>query len=420
MASGMKILVIGSGAREHALVWRLAQEADVICAPGNPGIEAEVPCFPIAATDTASLIGLAREHRIDLVVYGPEDPLVLGGADAFREAGFAVFGPGAAGAQLEGSKAFSKEFMVSAGIPTATHESFVDAQTAKEYARIRFADGCGVVVKASGNALGKGVIVCEDIFEAEDAIHRIMIDKVFGEAGSEIVIEDRLEGREFSLFTLISDAYVSSMPVARDYKRIGTGDTGPNTGGMGSFSPDPSITPELLEEVEERIIRPTVVELHRRGIAYRGNLFTGVMLHHGRPHCLEFNVRFGDPETQSLMARISGGFAAALYAAAVGEAIPPVQYSDDAAVTVVLASAGYPGDYARGKPITLSPVDGNVKRFHAGTKLVDGQLVTSGGRVMSVTATGPTIASAREAAYRATESVQFEGMQLRSDIAELS
>lgn len=414
----MKILVIGSGAREHALVWRLAQEADVICAPGNPGIEDEVECFAVAAVDTPGLIALAREQAVDLVVYGPEDPLILGGADAFRAAGFAVFGPGSAGAQLEGSKAFSKEFMVSAGIPTATHESFVDAQTAIEYARIRFADGYGVVVKASGNALGKGVIVCEDIFEAEDAIQRIMVDRIFGDAGAEIVIEDRLDGREFSLFTLISDNYAASMPVARDYKRIGTGDAGPNTGGMGSFSPDASITPDLLHEVEERIIRPTVIELHRRGLPYRGNLFTGVMLNKGRPHCLEFNVRFGDPETQSLMARIRGGFAAALYAAAVGEAIPPVEFSDDAAVTVVLASAGYPGEYTRGKRIEIGPVAENVKLFHAGTTVVDGWLVTNGGRVMSVTATGETVEAARFAAYQAVGSVRFEGMQYRSDIAE--
>lgn len=412
----MRILVVGGGGREHALVWKLSQEAEVLCAPGNPGIAEDVECVPVPALDFPALISLCTERSIDLVVCGPEDPLVAGLANALRDAGIPVYGPVQAGAELEGSKAFSKEMMAEAGVPTAEFLSFSDPNDAKTYSRERFANGRKVVVKASGNALGKGVAVCDTEAEAEAAIDAMMVERVFGDAGSTVVVEDRLEGWEFSLLTIIGDANIVSLPVAQDYKRAHDGHQGPNTGGMGTYSPVSAVSPELVAEVERTMVAPVIAKLHDRGTPYRGTLFTGVMVENGRPYCLEYNVRFGDPETQTVMRRIGSGFAQALFAAATGATIEAPEVLDNAALTIVVASGGYPGTIQKGLPITIGEVPEGVKVFHAGTASKDGQLVSSGGRVFGVSAVGSTIEEARALAYEGAEAISFEGSFYRTDI----
>jgi phosphoribosylamine--glycine ligase len=377
----------------------------------------DVPLLNIGALDFAGIAAAAKDRKIGLVVFGPEAPLIEGGANFLREEGLNVFGPDQSAARLEGSKAYSKRIMTEAGVPTAAYESFTDPDEAKRYARIRTADGFQVVVKASGNAVGKGVTVCDDIAQAEEAIQRIMVDRAFGSAGSEIVIEDRMSGREFSLFTLVSDRSMLSLPIARDYKRVGDSDNGPNTGGMGSYSPDPTITDSTIWEVEDSIVKPVLAALNREGMNYRGVLFTGVMMHGGRPHCLEFNVRFGDPETQSLMATVAGGLAEGLLASSSGGDIPTVRMQSHSAVTVVLASQGYPGNFQTGYPIHIGDLPDQTKVFHAGTKEDSEKWITAGGRVLSVTSWDSTVVSARERAYEAIRSIRFEGMMFRKDIA---
>lgn len=409
----MRILVIGSGGREHALCWKLAQEADVICAPGNAGIAHEVECINIPAHDFHSLLALIKERSIDLVVVGPEDPLVAGLADAVREAGVLCFGPGRAGAQLEGSKAFCKAMMQRAGVPTAEYRVFIDAESAKSYARDVYSSGRKLAIKASGNALGKGVIVAESIEEAETGIDTL---KALGEAGKTLVLEEKLEGREFSLLTLTNGKDILSLPVAQDYKRIFDGDQGPNTGGMGTYSPVDWVTTDIIAQTEAEVVLPILKTLSEDGIEYRGVLFSGLMQTERGPMCLEYNVRFGDPETQSVLSRLGAGFAEALIACAAAEPIPPIEVLNNSAVTVVAASEGYPGDYPKGKPIRIGELPSNAKVFHAGTKLQDGDLVTSGGRVLAVTATAETHAEARTSAYEVLKSINFEGMQARSDI----
>jgi phosphoribosylamine--glycine ligase len=412
----MRILVVGSGGREHALAWKLAQEAEVLCAPGNPGIAEDCEVVQVAANDFPALVRLAQERHVNLVVVGPEDPLVDGLADTLREAGIPTYGPSRAGAQLEASKAFSKELMRDAGVPTAHFETFTDPELAKEYARLRFADGRPVAVKASGNALGKGVVVCDDPGEAEAAIDQMMVQRIFGEAGATVVIEDRLGGPEFSLITIVGDENFVSLPVAQDHKRAHDGDQGPNTGGMGTYSPVDWVTEELIAHTEERIVRPVLLELKKRGITYRGTLFSGVMMDGAHPYCLEYNVRFGDPETQSLMLRIGRGLAAALEQAARGEVIDAPEILSNASATVVVASGGYPLEYRKGLPIHLGAVPAGAKVFHAGTATKDGQLVTNGGRVFGAAASAPDLARARSLAYEAAREIRFEGAFYRKDI----
>ena len=409
----MRILVVGSGGREHALAWKLAQEHEVVCAPGNPGIAADVACVPVPASDTAGIVALAK--GFDLVVVGPEDPLVDGLADALRDRSVLVFGPGKVGAELEASKAFSKALMKDAGVPTAAFASFTQAEEAVAFACGRFDAGRGVAVKASGNALGKGVMVCEAFEEAEAAIRRMMVDREFGDAGAQVVVEDRLVGREFSLLTLVSDGSYLSLPVAQDHKRAFNGDEGPNTGGMGSVSPCGWVSDDLVRETEARVVAPLLEEMRRRGIAYRGMLFSGLLVQDGTPYCLEYNVRFGDPETQSLMLRLGSGFGQAIYSVAAGH-LMPFQVLDNAAVTVVVASGGYPGEYRKGLPIEIGPLPDGARLFHAGTALVDGRLVTNGGRVVAASASAPTVAEAREKAYTAAAAARFEGAFYRRDI----
>jgi phosphoribosylamine--glycine ligase len=409
----MRILVVGSGGREHALCWKLAQEAEVICAPGNAGIAEVADTINIPTNNFHSLLNLIKEREIDLVVVGPEDPLVAGLADAIREAGVLCFGPGQAAAQLEGSKAFCKAMMLRARVPTADYRVFIDADAAKSYASTKYAEGTKLAIKASGNALGKGVIVAESLQEAEEGIDTL---KALGEAGKTLVLEEKLEGKEFSLLTITNGIDIYSLPVAQDYKRIFDGDQGPNTGGMGTFSPVEWVTPEIVAQTERETVLPILKTLREDGIEYRGVLFSGLMQTSSGPKCLEYNVRFGDPETQSVLSRLGRGFADALRACAAGEPIPEIELYEHAAVTVVAASAGYPGEYEKGKPIAIEPTEESVHIFHAGTKLNNGQLESNGGRVLAVTATAPTQQEARTKAYEALKRIHFDGMQARSDI----
>lgn len=413
----MRVLVLGSGGREHALCWKLAQDHEVHAAPGNPGIQTLAELHAVRIDDLEGLTALAKSLQPDLIVVGPENPLVDGLADRLRAGGHGVLGPGAAGAQLEGSKAFSKAVMARAGIPTAAFHTCTSAEQAHEAARAMFDAGMHVAVKASGNALGKGVVVAETLEDALEAIDEMMVARVFGDAGATVVVEERLIGREFSLLSLCSGTHFWSFPIAQDYKRIFDGDRGPNTGGMGTYSPVPSIPASAIAQTEVEMVAPLLDHLQAEGIDYRGILFTGVMLTASGPKCLEYNVRFGDPETQSVMMRMGSGLGEALRAAALGKPILAPAVLERAAVTVVLANAGYPGSLA-GKPALTLPdsLEPEVVIFHAGTSLIDGVLTATGGRVLGVSAAAPTLDEARAKAYRAAEAVQFEGKQYRSDI----
>lgn len=412
----MRVLVVGSGGREHALAWKLSQEAEVLCAPGNPGIAQVARLLDVQASDQGGLAAICHRERPDLVVVGPEDPLVAGLGSFLRREGFAVFGPNQNAAQLEASKAWSKAKMAEAGVPTAAFGSFEDPSEALTFATSRFEAGRQVAVKASGNALGKGVVLCHTLDEAEDAIAAMMIDREFGDAGATVVVEDRLEGREFSLLTVVSGPNFLSVPIAQDYKRALDGDRGPNTGGMGSVSPCGWVSPDLLARTEERVVAPMVRWLHEKGIDYRGVLFSGVMVVDGEPYCLEYNVRFGDPETQSVVRRLGEGFADVLLAAAEGRPLVAPKTLDRAVVSVVVASGGYPGKVQKGLPIQLDAMPEGVEVFHAGTAHKDGQLVTNGGRVLAVSAIAESVEAARSLAYEGVKGVKFEGMQYRSDI----
>jgi len=409
---------VGSGGREHALAWKLADEGHQIdTAPGNPGIASLSECHAVSALDLAGMVLLCRNIQPHLVLIGPEDPLIAGLADELRDNGFVVFGPGRDGARLEGSKAYSKEIMVRAGVPTADSGTFTEATAAIAFASACAVQGRGVVIKASGAALGKGVVVCDDMAQATAAIEAALVYRVFGEAGSTVVVEERLNGREFSLITLCSDGEYWSLPVAQDYKRIFDEDKGPNTGGMGSYSPVPWVDEELVRRTEALVVKPVLEELAERNISYRGVLFSGLMLVDSELYCLEYNVRFGDPETQSIMARLGPGLGEALLACALGEPIPPVPMLENAAVTVVAASAGYPASSHKGDVITVGPMPAGCHCFHAATAHRDGSQVTNGGRVLAITASGDSQTAARTLAYQGLARVRFSGMQFRRDIA---
>ena len=413
----MRVLVVGSGGREHALCWKLAQEAEVHCAPGNPGIAEVAQCHDVNASDIERIVELAKSLAADLVLVGPEGPLIAGLGDRLRAQGLYVFGPNESGARLEGSKAFSKELMIVAKVPTAASWTANSPECALKRA-LQLLEHGPVVIKASGLALGKGVVICDDENQTRETIRQMMVDALFGDAGKVVVIEEFLSGREFSLLTLANEKGIRSLPVAQDYKRIGDGDKGPNTGGMGSFSPVDWIDANVIEQTEDETVKPILDELAKRGIAYRGVLFSGMMLTSSGPKCLEYNVRFGDPETQSALPRLGRGLASALLACAKGASIPAIEVSERAAVTVVLASEGYPGPIKSCVPISIdSQTTKEAIVFHAGTALKDGQLVTAGGRVMGVTALADTLPEARTRAYEAVKGVRFEGMQFRTDIA---
>jgi phosphoribosylamine--glycine ligase len=415
----MKILIVGGGGREHALAWKISQSPKVsalFCAPGNPGTAQVATNVAIPADDIDRLLEFALENSIDLTVVGPEQPLVLGLADWFQDNGLKVFGPSAKAAQLEGSKAFSKELMQKYDIPTAAYADFDDADEARAYLK-----GKGPqVVKADGLAAGKGVFVCANEKEAADAIGQIMNDKIFGESGSRIIIEERLEGQEVSLLAFTDGNTVLPMEAAQDHKAVFDGDKGPNTGGMGAYSPAPIFTPELKQQVIDQIMVPAVNGMRADGIPYQGVLYAGLMITPSGPKTLEFNARFGDPETQPLMMRMQSDIVPIMEACADGTLEScSVEWKSDAAVCVVMAAEGYPGKYEKGKPIggleQANSLPG-VTVFHAGTKQEGDDIVTSGGRVLGVTALGSDVKQAIESAYQAVGAIQWPGAQFRKDI----
>ena len=414
----MKVLVIGSGGREHALVWKLAcspRVETVYCAPGNAGTALQGVNVPIGVGEFDRLVEFAVREDIGLNVVGPEVPLIDGIVDRFREKGLRIFGPTAAAARLEGSKIFAKEAMVSAGVPTGAFHPFDDARRALAWLREQPADHPWVV-KADGNALGKGVLMCDNRAEAMAAVERVMVEREFGAAGDRVSIEERLFGSEVSLLAICSGQDVLPLAPAQDYKRVGDGDNGPNTGGMGCYSPVPSFPPALVEFCREKVFAPIL-----RSLEFTGVLYAGLMITDRGPKVLEFNVRFGDPETQVMLPRLESDLLDLLEAAMDGcLGSVQAQWTPRKAVTVVLASGGYPGDYVKGLPITglrkASELP-DVIVFHAGTKVADDHAVTNGGRVLNVTALGDTFADAIDRAYGAIHRICWDGMQYRKDIA---
>jgi len=417
---GMRVLVVGSGGREHALAWKIARSplvSRVHCAPGNPGTAELAENLPIGADDLAGIEAWVRSARPDLVVVGPEAPLAAGLADRIAALGVAVFGPVAAAARLEGSKAFAKEVMRAAGIPTADYQAFDAVAPALAWARER---GGRVVVKADGLAAGKGVVVCGELAEAEEALRSILVDRVHGAAGARVVVEERLEGPEASVIAIADGERVVVLPPAQDHKRIFDGDRGPNTGGMGVFCPTPMVDAALLAEVERTVLLPTVREMARRGTPFRGALYAGLMLTPRGPRVLEFNARFGDPETQPILMRLSGDLVPALLGSARGDLSGVTLPVDPrAAVGVVMASEGYPGKVTTGDAIEgeSGPFGEGVQVFQAGTRRgPDGRLVTAGGRVLTVCALGRDLPDAAARAYEAVGRIRFRGAQWRRDI----
>lgn len=417
----MRVLLVGNGGREHALAWRLAASPLVtalFAAPGNPGTAEVADNVPIAVDDIPGLKKFIKANQIDFVVIGPEDPLAMGLADVILEMGVKVFGPNKAAVQLEADKWFAKELMRQQAIPTAEARSFVDADSAEEYVRVR---GEPVVVKASGLAKGKGVTVCRNTDEAVEAINRIMRDKQFGAAGARLVIEEMLRGPECSILAFVDRRNIYVMEPAQDHKPVNDGDTGPMTGGMGAYTPTPVVTEAMLKEIEREILVPVVDGLLREGIEYKGVLYAGLMLTAGGPRVLEFNCRFGDPETQPLMMRLKSDLAEVMLAVADGKLDDVTLVWDPRpAVSVVATSGGYPGKYQTGIPIHgIADADAmpDVKVFHSGTKADGKTILTDGGRVLSVTALGNTYAEAQKRAYAAMEKIHFEGMHYRKDIA---
>ena len=418
----MKILIIGSGAREHAIAWKLARERDVsavVCTPGNPGISAIAQCVPGDLTNPAQLLAIAARERIDLTVVGPELPLSLGVADAFNVAGRAIVGPSKAAAALESSKSFAKDFMERQRVPTARYAVCDTAAAAQAFvARGEF--GYPLVIKADGLAAGKGVVIAEDRAAADAAVRQAMVDHTFGSAGDRVVFEEFLVGEEASYFVLADGASFVPMSSAQDHKRIFDDDRGPNTGGMGAFSPSPLITPAMEQRVLDDIVRPVLQGMQDEGHPYRGFLYVGLMLTASGPKVIEFNVRFGDPEAQVVLPMLDEDLSWLLGAAATG-ALPsrPARFRNEPHVGVVLAAGGYPEQPESGKPITgldaAAAVPGAMV-FHAGTSKRDGQVVTSGGRVLTIVGRGASHRDAIDVAYRAAAHVHFEGMQFRRDI----
>ncbi len=429
----MKVLVVGNGGREHALCWRLNQSPSVwglFCTGGNPGINQIARPVPIAPDDIAGLVSFAAAERIDLTVVGPEGPLAHGIADEFSRAGLKIFGPTRAAAQLEASKAFAKAVMREAGVPTADFVAFTDADAARRHVRTL---GRPCVVKADGLALGKGVAVCDGPEEAIAAIDAAMVDRRFGAAGASVIIEERLAGEELSFFALCDGADAVALGFAQDHKAVFDGDRGPNTGGMGAYSPVPRYGDAFAARVMDEVVRPTLGAMAARGTPFRGVMFAGLMVAGDRINVLEYNVRFGDPECEALMMRFESDLAETLLAIAEGRARDAaIRLSPRAAVTVVLASGGYPGDYRKGVPIGgLERLEGaepspakvrwamdkiRIKAFHAATAMRAATLVTDGGRVLAVTAMADGLERAIAAAYEAADLIHFDGMHCRRDI----
>jgi phosphoribosylamine--glycine ligase len=415
----MKVLVVGSGGREHALCWAISASAlcdKLYCAPGNAGIAEVAECVPVAAEDVDAVVEFARDKAIDFVVVGPEVPLVKGLVDKLEAAGIAAFGPTAAGAALEGSKGFTKDLCAKYDIPTAAYGRFRDATAAKAFIRQH---GAPIVVKADGLAAGKGVVIATTVEEAEAAAEE-MLGGAFGEAGAELVIEEFLDGEEASFFAIVDGTTALPLVSAQDHKRVGDGDTGPNTGGMGAYSPAPIVTPAMAETIMATIIRPTVAAMAEMGRPFKGVLFAGLMIDQDGPKLLEYNTRFGDPECQVLMTRLKSDLLPALVAARDGALEHfDLRWHDEAALTVVMAARGYPGAYDKGTEIRgldrAAKLPG-VTVFHAGTADKNGKIVATGGRVLSVTATGKTVAEAQKRAYHAVDMIDWPEGFCRRDI----
>jgi phosphoribosylamine--glycine ligase len=418
----VRVLLVGGGGREHALAWKLAQSPSVetlLAAPGNVGIEDVADCRPVEATDVPGLVQLSERESVDLVVVGPEAPLVAGLVDDLEKKGIAAFGPSSEGARIEGSKVWAKELCVSLGIPTARSETFTDARQAERYLDSLTPP---YVVKAEGLAAGKGVTVAETRDQAVEALRASLVHGTFGEAGDRVLVEEFLDGREVSALALTDGSTVIPLAPAQDFKRVGDEDHGPNTGGMGAYSPVPFVDESTWQRISAEILEPAVRGLSDRGIPYRGVVYAGLMLTAEGPKVLEFNARFGDPETQAILPRLDADLADLLLATAEGRLEErKVEWRPEACVTVVLASGGYPGEYRTGVPIdglgNAGEVEG-VAVFHAGTARRDGRVVTAGGRVLAVSALGKGLAEARRRAYEATSLISFEGMHHRTDIAK--
>lgn len=420
MNKKLNILVIGSGGREHAIV-KKCQESPlsdkIIAAPGNGGIEQEVPCYPIAVEDTNAIIHIAKEESIDLVIIGPEIPLSLGLVDALESEGILAYGPNKAGAQLESSKSFCKDFFKRHSIPTANYETFTEFEPAIQYIN---ENKVPIVVKASGLAAGKGVIIAQTKGEAIEAIEAILIQKSFGDSGNEIVIEEYLEGEEVSIHAIVSNGTFLCLPPSQDHKRIGEGDTGLNTGGMGAYAPTSNVSQALQSEIEKTIITPTIKGLLKDGINYSGTLYAGLMLTKSGPKILEYNVRFGDPETQVLLPLLQDDFVSLLYCSAKNDTLPTsINLSNHSCMTVVVASKGYPGSYPKGDIIQLpKDIPGNATIIHAGTKLNQSkEIISNGGRVLNVTCNSEKIEDAANAIYSVCDSIKFQKKVYRRDIA---
>lgn len=413
----MKVLLIGSGGREHALAWKLAQSprlTKLYAAPGNPGIAEEAELVSLNVEDHAAVIAFCKEKAIDFIVVGPEAPLVAGIADDLREAGFTVFGPSKAAAQLEGSKGFTKDICARYNIPTGAYQRFTAAEPAKAYIRQQ---GAPIVVKADGLAAGKGVTVAMTLEEALAAVDDCFAG-AFGAAGAEVVVEAYLDGEEASFFCLSDGKTALALATAQDHKRVGDGDTGPNTGGMGAYSPAPVMTPEMVERTMKEIIEPTIRGMGISGYPFTGVFFAGLMITAKGPELIEYNVRFGDPETQVLMMRLKSDLLDILYAASTGTLDQvTAEWHDETALTVVMASKGYPGAYEKATPIASLPDStADAVVFHAGTALKDGQLVATGGRVLNLTAMGKTVAEAQGRAYSLVDKVEWDNGFCRRDI----
>ncbi|PJF10490.1 phosphoribosylamine--glycine ligase [Pseudorhodobacter sp. MZDSW-24AT] len=415
----MNILILGSGGREHALAWAVKQNPKtdrLIVAPGNAGIAQLADCAEIDILDGAAVVAFCAENAIDFVIIGPEAPLAAGVADATRAAGLLTFGPSAAAARLEASKAFTKELCDACGAPTAAYARFADAAAARAYVK---AQGAPIVVKADGLAAGKGVIVAMTLDEALAAIDD-MFGGEFGEAGAEVVIEEFMTGEEASFFVLTDGVNALPIGTAQDHKRVGAGDTGPNTGGMGAYSPAPVLTPALQDQAMAQIIRPSIAEMARRGTPYQGVLYAGLMIENGQCRLVEYNARFGDPETQVLMMRLGGQALDLLLACAEGRLDSArVHWAEDHALTVVMAAQGYPGAYAKGSVIhglEALPETSADMVFHAGTRAQDGQILSNGGRVLNATARGATLAEAQARAYALVDAIDWPEGFCRRDI----
>lgn len=418
----MKVLVVGSGGREHTLCWKIAQSPlveEIYCAPGNGGIALHAECVAIDVMDLEALGDFAEETGIDLTVVGPERPLIAGIGDHFRSRGLSIYGPSAAAARLEGSKAFTNELVARAGVPGKQFEVFDDPEAARDYVQDH---GAPIVVKADGEAAGKGVTVAETVDDALDAVDRCMVEREFGPAGDRVVIEECLVGEECSIKVFCDGEDIVPMVPSQDYKRVYDGDEGPNTGGMGCYSPVPSVGDELLERIITDIIRPTIVTMAEDGNPYTGTLYAGIILTESGPRLLEYNCRFGDPETQVVLPRLETDLVELLLATVEGrlDEVEPT-WHDERAVCVVCASGGYPGTYETGKRISGLKDAGaqeDVSIFHAGTRRMGRSFFTDGGRVLGVTALGTDYEQARDRAYRAVGTIDFENMYFRTDIAE--